>query len=166
MPQSRLSISAALTALLLVLDIVTSSCSTSGRSTNHWTAASKELADVIRTQEIGVWEALKKKDKAADRTLLADDFVGVYKEGVGNKIEHIAQIDADYQLSEYTLDHVRVLTVSKDAAMIVYRATCRATGTWANDCAQPMFISSLWLNRGDTWVNVFSQDTSTTTQPK
>jgi hypothetical protein len=139
---------------------MTSSCTPRDRATNHWAEASPQLTELIRKQEIGVWEALKNKDKVADRNLLTEDFIGVYKDGFGNRAEHIAQIDDKYQLTEYKLENVRVLMIAADSAMIVYRATCRAAGTWANDCAQPMYISSLWISQDSKWVNVFSQDTS------
>ena len=155
----RLLVTGAVVATLLVGVGMTSSCITRGRPTNNWVEASPQLAELISKQEIGVWEALKKKDKLADRNLLAEDFIGVYKDGFGNRAEHIAQIDDKYQLTEYKLENVRVLMISADSAMIVYRATCSATGTWASDCAQPMYISSLWIRQDSNWVNVFSQDT-------
>ncbi len=48
------------TASLAVFEL-TSSCTTSGRSPGRWVEASPQLTEVIRKQEIGVWEALKKK---------------------------------------------------------------------------------------------------------
>lgn len=158
--QRSLLVSTTFAAALLGVFEMTSSCTSGGKSTHHWAEASPQLAERIRKQEIGVWEALIKKNKAADQNLLAEDFVGVYKDGFGNRTQHVGQIDEEYEVTEYRLEDVRVLQISEDSAMIVYRATCRATGTWANDCAQPMYISSLWMNRNTEWVNVFSQDTS------
>ena len=138
--------------------VLASSCSST--STTQWTDASPQLTALIRAQEVQVWEALKNKDKTADRKFLDDHFVGVYRDGFGTAAEHVAQIDDVYQLTGYQLDNVRVFNVSAAAVMIVYRATCQATGTWVADCAQPLYISSLWIRHGERWVNVFSQDTS------
>lgn len=147
--------------VVIFLVVLASACR-NARSSVQWVEAPIHVAELVRQRESAVWEALKEKDKSGDAALLANDFVGLYKDGFGSRAEHVAQIDDKYQLSEFRLDDVRVKLISEDVAIIMYRASCRATGSWAADCAKPMYISSIWVNRAGNWINIFSQDTQAT----
>lgn len=114
-------------------------------------------------REREVWEALKKKDKAADSRLLADDFVGLYDTGFSAKSEHVMQMDDRYTLEDYAIHDARVLHLSPTMSLLLYKSTCKATGDWAQYCSRPVYVSSLWAKRAGQWLNVFSQDTQNNT---
>ena len=138
-------------------------CSLIGRSVGAQqstaTTMPASLTQVILERERAVWEAIKRKDRQADAALLADDFVGLYDTGFGTKAEHVAQMGHQFTLSAFTLSNVRVKAIDDNSALLMYKATCTATGTWKDDCAKPMYVSLLWVRRSGRWLNVFSQDT-------
>jgi hypothetical protein len=111
-------------------------------------------------KEKEVWEALKHKDKAAATHLLADDFVGMYDFGFFNKSEWVKQIDDVYSVDDYTISNPKVLHLSPTTALLLYTATCKGTGAWADYCSQTSRISDLWVERNGEWLDLFSQDTT------
>ena len=111
------------------------------------------------SKERKVWEALRTKDKASDSALLAADFVGLYDTGFATKQETVHQLDGQYAILDYKLDQIRVIRPSASAALLLYRAVCKGSGDWQTICARPLYISSLWVERGGAWLNLFSQDT-------
>lgn len=113
-------------------------------------------------REKEVWEALKKKDKAADSDLLADDFVGLYDTGFGTKSEHVNQMDDHYAIDSYTIQDARVLRLTPETTLLLYKSTCTGSGDWKQYCSKPAYVSSLWVQRGAHWFDLFSQDTPAT----
>lgn len=103
-----------------------------------------------------VWAALVSGDGAADGRLLAPDFLGVYPTGYGDRGDHVDQLGDGPTVAEYQLDDARLVTISADAAIIVYRASYRRPGSVE---FEEMYVSSLWCRGADGWVNRFSQDT-------
>ncbi|MCB1396067.1 MAG: nuclear transport factor 2 family protein [Rhodobacter sp.] len=106
--------------------------------------------------ETRVWEALVAGDAAADAAALAEGFLGVYPDGFSGKAAHIAQLAAGPTVTRYRLDQARVLALTGDLAMLVYRAEYLRVG---HEAAEVMYVSSLWRRRGAGWENLFSQDT-------
>lgn len=123
------------------------------------TAQSGLLQKVLVAREREVWEALRTKDKSVDASLLTSDFVGLYDTGFITKDDHVKQLQEDYTLRRYTLEDIRLMRLSSTSALLMYKATCEATGSWASVCSKPMYISSLWVKRRGRWLNTFSQDT-------
>jgi hypothetical protein len=110
-------------------------------------------------KEKEVWEALKHKDKAADSDLLADEFVGLYNTGFATKSDHAKQMNDRYSIDSYNLQDAKILRLSPQMALLLYKATCKGSGEWEEYCSRPDFVSSLWVERDRHWVNLFSQDT-------
>lgn len=106
--------------------------------------------------EHAVWAALVAGDAAADVSMLAADFVGVYPTGVTGRDEHGAQLADGPTVAGYALTEARVIAVADGAGLLVYRASYRRPG---RDVDEQMYVSSLWCHRGGRWVNTFSQDT-------
>lgn len=111
-------------------------------------------------KETEVWEALKHKDKAADSRLLADDFVGLYDTGFATKSDHVMQMDDKYSIETYNLQDAKVLRLSPQMALLLYKVTCAGSGEWEQYCSRTEYVSSLWVERGGNWQNLFSQDTA------
>jgi len=112
-------------------------------------------------KEKEVWEALKHNDKAADSRLLADDFVGLYDTGFATKSDHVKQMDDKDSIGSYNLQDAKVLHLSPEMALLLYKATCKGSGEWEEFCSLPKYVSSLWAVRSGQWVALFSQDTTT-----
>jgi hypothetical protein len=114
--------------------------------------------DALLELERKVWQALVAGDPAADAAMLAEDFLGVYPTGFADRDEHVGQLHDGPTVAAFELHHPRVVAISDDAALLVYRADYRRPDA-AGDQLESMYVSSLWCRRGDRWMNVFSQDT-------
>lgn len=110
--------------------------------------------------ETAVWQALVDGDAAADARLLADDFVGVYPDGFSGRADHVGQLAAGPTVRTFELSQARMIAVSHDAVLLLYRAMYERVS--ASTQPESMYVSSLWCRRDDRWVNVFSQDTPDT----
>jgi hypothetical protein len=107
--------------------------------------------------ETAVWEALRTADQAADRRLLAPDFLGVYPTGFVDREHHVAELDDGPTVAEFDLVETRTMVTGPDSALIAYRVRFRAT---ANGEPVTWMVSSIWRREPDgSLVNTFSQDT-------
>jgi hypothetical protein len=106
--------------------------------------------------ETGVWDALVAGDRAADRSRLTTDFLGVYPSGFADRDEHAEQLADGPTMASYSIDEARTFDVTEDAIMLAYLATFVSAGDTAE---KQMYISSLWQRFDDQWLNTFSQDT-------
>lgn len=113
--------------------------------------------DRVVALETAVWQALVDGDATADARLLAEEFVGVTPTGVFGRAAHIGQLSDGPTVSWFALREPRMLPVSDDAVLLVYRAEFERIGPAT--VVESMFVSSLWSRRNDRWVNTFSQDT-------
>lgn len=114
-----------------------------------------DLADLIAL-ESSVWDALRRGDAAADSDLLADDFLGVYPTGFADRSDHADQLGDGPTVAEYSILEARAIHLSADHVVLAYRAEYQRPGTAETE---EMYVSSVWSQRNDLWVNVFSQDT-------
>lgn len=118
-----------------------------------------EIIDTFIELESHVWQALVAGDGEADRSLLAESFLGVYPTGFADRAGHAAQLEAGPTVERYEMTDARLRQVSNDAYLLSYLAGyVRPHGTGEGQREQ-MYISSLWERDGDRWVNTFSQDT-------
>jgi len=113
-------------------------------------------------KEKEVWEALKNRDKGAISRLLADDFVGLYDTGFATKSDHVKDMDDKYEITSYDVQDAKVIRLSPQTVLLLYKANCKASGEWDQFCSRPEYISSLWVERAGQWLALFSQDTMET----
>jgi hypothetical protein len=103
------------------------------------------------------WDAVKTKDYKTYVRFLAEDFVDVLPDGIQTKSEEEKAID-QLTVYDYKWEHLRVVHFSPDVTLLVYKATQKATF-----CGQPLptptWVSSLWMRRNESWLNVFAQET-------
>ncbi|WP_226963739.1 nuclear transport factor 2 family protein [Nostocoides sp. F2B08] len=107
--------------------------------------------------ETAVWEALRAGDRAADRALLAPDFLGVYPTGFVDRDDHVAELDEGPIVAEFDILETRTMATGQDSALIAYRVRFRPTAD-----GEPLewMVSSIWRREPDgSLVNTFSQDT-------
>ena len=121
-------------------------------------AEATTTTDSIIAQEKAIWDAIKAKKPDDFGGMLADDFVYISNDGMYDKagtINGIKQLD----LTDVTFSDWKVLTLDKDAAIVVY--TVNMKGTSGGQALPPAALraSSAWLNRGGKWVGIFHQDT-------
>ncbi len=114
------------------------------------------LLDALLALETSVWQALVAGDAAADRALLAADFLGVYPDGFAGREAHVAQLSGGPTVARFRLSEARALPLGEGHALLAYRADYRRTGRSDDEA---MYVSSVWRRGPEGWRNVFSQDT-------
>ncbi|KPP87277.1 MAG: protein of unknown function containing DUF4440 domain [Rhodobacteraceae bacterium HLUCCA08] len=114
------------------------------------------LLTEVLAEETQVWEALVKGDTEAYQTALAEEFEGVYPDGVFGRETQLAVLEDGPTIDDYALASARVRPIGADHAMLIYHARYRRAGQVAWEA---MRVTSLWRRRRGGWVNVFSQDT-------
>ena len=108
--------------------------------------------------ETRVWEALVAGDAAADRALLAPDFLGVYSTGFAKRSDHTQQLADGPTVTRFLLSEARLIELGPGRVLLAYRADYLRKGAHA---AEAMYVSSIWEERDGQWLNTFSQDSST-----
>lgn len=109
--------------------------------------------------ESGVWAALVAGDMQADESLLADDFLGVYSTGTAGKELHAGQLIDGPTVAEYSLSDAKILVLAEGVVLLTYLAHFARNNKDKSNVQEAMYISSIWRQTGDVWLNIFSQDT-------
>jgi hypothetical protein len=126
-------------------------------------AAMPSEADII-AKEKGTWDAIKKKDWDAFGSMVASDFVEVIDMGVHDKATALTGLK-DFDLSEITYADWKMIPIDKDAAILTYTATLKATYKGQPVPPGPYRDSAAWVNRNGQWQAIFFQETLASTAP-
>ena len=102
-------------------------------------------------------------DAERDARMLASDFLGVYPSGFADRSDHAGTLANGPTVADYELHEPRLMVLSEDDVLLCYRADWHRFVAGGRGPAESMYISSLWSRRSGQWLNVFSQDTPTTT---
>ena len=118
-------------------------------------AAIKEQLVKLEKQS---WEAWKNRDGKFFQDFLSDDHVEVGFNGLANKAEVVAFVGSPVcTVKSYKLDHFEMKLLDKNTALLTY---WEAQDTVChNPVPSPCWVSSLYIKRGDRWLNVFYQQT-------
>ena len=104
------------------------------------------------------WEAWKNRDGKFFQEFLSDDHVEVGFGGVSTKTEIVPFVGSPAcTVKSYKLDHFEMKRLDTNTALLTYwedqDTVCR------NRVPSPCWVSSLYMKRGDRWLNVFYQQT-------
>lgn len=107
------------------------------------------------------WEAWKKRDGKFFEGFLSDDHVEVGFSGPANKATVIAGVASPVcVVKSYLVDTFKLTMLDENTALLTYHAeqdtTCNGVAVPA-----PAWASSLYVRRGDRWLNAFYQQTQT-----
>jgi hypothetical protein len=102
------------------------------------------------------WEAWKNRDGKFFQDFLSDDHVEVGFGGLATKAQVVAFVGSPVcQVKSYELDHFELKMLDKNTALLTYReaqdAVCQKV------VPSPCWVSSLYMKRGDRWLNVLYQ---------
>ncbi len=102
------------------------------------------------------WEAWKNRDGKFFQDFLSDDHVEVGFGGVAAKADIVSFIGSPVcTVKSYELDHFELKMLDKNTALLTYReaqdAVCH------KPVPSPCWVSSLYMKRGDRWLNVLYQ---------
>lgn len=119
-------------------------------------AAVKEQLVKLEKQS---WEAWKNRDGKFFQDFLADDHVEVTFGGVISKKDVVPFVGSSAcTVKSYKLDHFEMKMFDKNTALLTYweeqDTVCQ------NQVPSPCWVSSLYIKRGDKWLNVFYQQTA------
>ena len=123
-------------------------------------AASNKAVEekIISSLEKQGWEAIKKKDWNALSSIMTEDFVDVGEMGIRGKSEALQDLKANFILTEYAMEQVKVLELSKDAALVTYRLVQKGSYKGENLPAK-INCSAAYVRRGGRWLNILFQET-------
>jgi hypothetical protein len=116
--------------------------------------------DYFLQLERAVWRALCEGDMQADSALLADEFLGVYPTGRADKSAHVTQLRDGPTMSTFSLTDAQAVILAEEVVLLTYRAEFVRHCLSSQKELETMFVSSIWRKSGETWRNVFSQDTN------
>src|SRR5712691_11066196 len=114
-------------------------------------------AEIIAKEKAG-WDAVKKKDWDAFGKTLASDYIEVLDDGVHDKAGTLTAIK-NFDLTDVTFTDWKMLTIDKDAVIIIYSATVKATLKGQAVPPGPYREASVYVNRDGQWLNVYYQET-------
>ena len=120
-------------------------------------SAAASEAEITAKEKAG-WEAVKKKDWDGFGRLLASDYVEALDDGVHDKAASIAAVK-DLDLSDVTFAGWKMTPIDKDAVIITYSATVKATFKGEAVPAGPYREAAAYVNRNGEWVAIYYQET-------
>ncbi|HYG80515.1 MAG TPA: nuclear transport factor 2 family protein [Pyrinomonadaceae bacterium] len=127
-------------------------------------AEANTAADTIIAREKEIWETIRAKNPDGFAAMLADDFIYVTDDGVYDRAgttDGIKQL----ALTDLSFADWKVITLDKDAAVVVYTVNMKGTSGGQPLPGTPMRAGSLWANRGGKWMGVYHQDTAVEEPP-
>lgn len=126
-------------------------------------SAAPSEADII-AKEKASWDAVKKKDWDGFGKMLAADYIEALDDGVHDKAASLEGVK-DLELSDATFADWKMLTIDKDAVIVTYSATVKATYKGQAIPAGPYREASAYVNRNGEWLAIYYQETLARTAP-
>ena len=120
-------------------------------------AASPSVEEQLIDTEKQTWVLYGKKDARGLSELVSDDFYNIYADGtVVDKKQWLADMK-DLTVDNYSLSDFKVVRLSEDAAIVVYKA--RAKGAFKDKKIESqVVVTSAWARREGRWLNVFYRE--------
>lgn len=121
--------------------------------------------DALKATLVGLekqsWEAWKNHDGKFFQEFLSDDHVEVGFGGPTNKATVVKGVaGAGCTVRSYTVDNFELAMFAADTALLTYHAA-QDTMCGGKPVPSPVWVSSLYVRRGDRWLNVLYQQTQT-----
>jgi hypothetical protein len=112
---------------------------------------------IVSKEQEGL-EALKTGDLERFGNLTADEAVMVDGQGPASKAQVLKNV-AGFTLREYSMEDVRFVSLSENTGLISYRILENGVSHGREFTARA-YVSSIWTERGNKWVCLFSQETA------
>ena len=107
------------------------------------------------------WEAWKNHDGKFFQEFLSDDHVEVGFGGPANKAAVVAAVGGDIcNVKSYTVEKFELAMFDANTALLTYHAA-QDTTCGGKAVPSPVWVSSLYVKRGDRWLNALYQQTQT-----
>jgi hypothetical protein len=105
------------------------------------------------------WEITKKKDWKSLDKLLSADFVWIDDSGVIASRNDFVKYFANLDLTDYTMEDVKVTIFNSNVALLTYKVTEKGSFKGERLPSKPYYVGSGYLERGGEWVNIYTQTT-------
>ena len=138
--------------LLAVANLCSAQTDASAKAKSN-PAASDEM--IIKNSR-ATWEAYKTKNKAAMEALTAKEYMSNAVTGPSTLQQDLDTIDK-LTIESYTIDEPNVKWVSKDVAILRYKADLK--GSFDGKPFVPVYATEVWVNRGGKWQIISYQET-------
>lgn len=121
--------------------------------------------DALKETLIGLekqsWEAWKKRDGKFFEKFLSDDHVEVGFGGRTNKATVVAGVASPVcVVKSYAVENFELTKLDANTAVLTYHAE-QDTTCGGNAVPSPVWASSLYVRRGNRWLNALYQQTQT-----
>jgi hypothetical protein len=125
-------------------------------------ASSRSGASVLEQQilahEREGLDAFKTGELEKFAHLTAEEVIMVDASGAAGKSQILKNV-VGFSLTDYTIEDVKFVPVARNTGLISYKLTEKGV-THGKDFSARVYVSSLWTQRGDQWLCLFSQETS------
>ena len=144
------------TALPTARSISSASANETPRTGFSMPAEGSLQEQIVAAEREGL-DALKAGDVDHFGALTADEAVLVDARGPATKAQVLKNV-AGFTLTDYTIENVNFVPISKDTGLISYKITEKGN-SHGHEFAATVYVSSVWTHRGDKWLCLFSQET-------
>lgn len=122
--------------------------------------APKTLAEeeLLIGYEKQTWELAKRKNLKSFAAYIADDFTGVYPDAENVTKVQLMQSLGAIELKNYELTDFKVKMLTKDAAIVIYKAASTVLAEGKETSAR-VALTAGWAKRGDKWQIIFFRET-------
>jgi hypothetical protein len=111
----------------------------------------------VVTKEREGLDALKSGNIQKFADLTAEDAILVDAQGPATKAQVVKNVAA-FTLTEYSMDDLRFVELSKDSGLITYKIHEKGISHGKEFDARA-YVSSIWTKKGKNWQCIFSQET-------
>jgi hypothetical protein len=118
-----------------------------------------DVDDALVSLERDSWAAWQKRDGTFFADFLDRDHVEVGFSGIAGKSAVVETVRSPKcVVSSYKLDHFQVVVFNPTTAVVTYRAE-QDTKCGGQAVPSPVWVSSLYIRRGERWTNAVYQQT-------
>ena|SRR5277367_2218043 len=89
--------------------------------------------------------------------LTAEDGIFIDAQGPASKAQVVKNV-AGFTLSEYSMDDLKFVALSKDSGLITYKIHEKGI-SHGKEFDAHAYVSSIWTKKGKNWLCIFSQET-------
>jgi hypothetical protein len=115
------------------------------------------LEDTLIALEKKSWEAWQNRDGKFFDEFLSDDHLEVGLGGLANKAAVVSMVGSPVcTVKSYTVDKFKCTQIDTNVAVLNYYAA-QDTVCYGKPVPSPVWVTSLFVKRGERWVNVLYQ---------
>jgi|SRR6266850_4523224 len=140
--------------VITLLAVATLSVALTGATTKSKPKGASDQTIINNSR--ATWEAYKNRNRAAMKTLTAPEYASNAVTGPSNLKDDIDTINK-LTIDRYTIDDPKVTWVTKDVAILRYRADLK--GNFDGKPFGPVYATEVWVNRGGKWQIISYQET-------